>query len=89
MEDREMEEEMVVEEREQVAPPTKVEKSPYNMLKESKVSVEEIVAKLLSIKRENKPKLKLKELLTQTFLHFVTLRQVNIHSLLDFSVFHF
>ncbi|GKU87446.1 hypothetical protein SLEP1_g1841 [Rubroshorea leprosula] len=37
MEDREMEEEIVVEEREQVAPPTKVEKSPYNMLKESKV----------------------------------------------------
>ncbi|GKV04625.1 hypothetical protein SLEP1_g16766 [Rubroshorea leprosula] len=83
MEDGEMEEEMVEEEREQVAPPTKVEKSPHDMLKESKASVEEIVAKILSIKRENKPKSELRELLTQTFLHFVTLRQANRTILLE------
>ncbi|GLT46961.1 hypothetical protein SLA2020_206860 [Shorea laevis] len=83
MEDGEMEEEMVVEERKQVTPPTKVEKSPYDMLKESKASVEEIVAKILFIKRENKPKSELRELLTQTFLHFVTLHQVNRTILLE------
>ncbi|GKV10237.1 hypothetical protein SLEP1_g21632 [Rubroshorea leprosula] len=84
MEDGEIEEEgMVVEERKQVAPPPKMEKSPYGMLKESKTSVEEIVAKILAIKKENKPKSELRELVTQTFLHFVTLRQANRTILLE------
>ena len=87
MEDGEIEEGMVVEENSQLpAPPRKPEKSPYDMLKESKASVEEIVAKILSIKKENKPKPELREHLTQMFLQFVTLRQVISLSL---SLLHF
>ena len=77
MEDREIEEGMVVEESSQLpAPPRKPENSPHDMLKESKASVEEIVANILFIKKENKPKSELREHVTQMFLHFVTLRQV-------------
>ncbi|XP_022768756.1 THO complex subunit 5B-like [Durio zibethinus] len=82
MEDGEIEEGMVVEES-SPAPPRKPEKSPYDMLKESKASVEEIVTKILSIKNENKPKSQLREQVTQMFLHFVTLRQANRIILLE------
>ena len=44
-------------------------------------SAEDIVAQMLSIKREGKPKSELRELVTQMFLNFVTLRQVHIFSL--------
>lgn len=54
----------------------RVEKSPYDMLKESKTCVEEIVAKMLSLKRDDDAKPELRELVTQMFLHFVSLRQV-------------
>ncbi|XVF36286.1 hypothetical protein REPUB_Repub19eG0045000 [Reevesia pubescens] len=82
MEDGEIDEGMVVEESSQSpAPSRKPEKSPYDMLKKSKASVEEIVAKSLSIKNENKPKSELREHVTQMFLHLVTLRQAN-HSIL-------
>ncbi|XWS14706.1 hypothetical protein CRYUN_Cryun35bG0032100 [Craigia yunnanensis] len=84
MEDGEIEEGMVVEESFHLpAPPHKPEKPPYDMLKENKASVEEIVAKILSIKKENKPKSELREHVTQMFLHFVTLRQANRSILLD------
>ncbi|GFY86857.1 THO complex, subunit 5s [Actinidia rufa] len=39
-------------------------------------SAEDIVAQMLSIKREGKPKSELRELVTHMFLNFVTLRQV-------------
>lgn len=55
----------------------RVEKSPYDMLKESKTCVEEIVAKMLSLKRDDDAKPELRELVTQMFLHFVSLRQAN------------
>ncbi|OMO78927.1 THO complex, subunit 5 [Corchorus capsularis] len=84
MEDGEIEEEMAVEENSKLpAAPRKPEKSPYDMLKESKASVEEIVAKMLSIKTENKPKSELREYVTEMFLHFVTLRQANRTILLE------
>ncbi|KAK7321689.1 hypothetical protein VNO77_32556 [Canavalia gladiata] len=61
--------------------------SPHEMLRHTKTSIENIVAEILSIKNQSKPKplltLRLRELLTQTFLHFVTLRQANRSILLD------
>lgn len=82
MEDDEIEEGMVIEDDEQVAPPPpKIEKSAYDMLRDSKASVEKIVAKMLAMKKEGKPKSELKEILTQMFLNFVNLRQVALLSL--------
>ncbi|CAN0873001.1 THO complex subunit 5B [Linum grandiflorum] len=52
-------------------------KSAYDLLRDSKTSVEEIVSQIVSIKKDGKDKSQLRELITQTFLHFVTLRQVN------------
>lgn len=52
--------------------------SPYQMLQNSKASIENIVAEMLSIKREGKSKSHLPQLVTQMFLHFITLRQVPI-----------
>lgn len=62
----------------------KLEESPYEMLQNSKASVEKIVAEMLSLKREGKPKSQLRELVTQMFLNFVTLRQVPILFVLFF-----
>ncbi|CAN8270712.1 unnamed protein product [Cochlearia groenlandica] len=54
-------------------------KSPLDLLRESKTSVEEIISKMLSVKNEsnhnNKPQIR--ELLTQMFINFVNLRQAN------------
>ncbi|KAE8715489.1 THO complex subunit 5B [Hibiscus syriacus] len=84
MEDGEIQEEMVVDVRSQSpAPPPKPEKSPNDMLKETKASVEEVVAKILSAKKENKPKSELREQVTQMLLNFVNLRQVNRNILLE------
>ncbi|CAN6721587.1 unnamed protein product [Malus baccata var. baccata] len=79
MEDDETEEGMLVEEdAASPPPPKKPEKSPpYEMLQESKSSVEDIVAKMIAIKKEAKPKSELRELVTQMFLNFVILRQAN------------
>ncbi|GAB4852176.1 THO complex subunit 5B, variant 2 [Ancistrocladus abbreviatus] len=69
-----------------LAPPKQqknMEKSPFDMLKESKTSVEEIVAKLLSTKKEKKLKSELRELVTQMFLNFVSLRQANRSILIE------
>lgn len=81
MEDGEVEEGMLIEDddaQSEVEP--REQKSPYELLQESKASVQDIVAKMLSIKKEAKSKSKsksdLRELVTQMFLHFVTLRQV-------------
>ncbi|KAL3734840.1 hypothetical protein ACJRO7_024077 [Eucalyptus globulus] len=61
----------------------KAEKSPHDMLRESKGSVEEIAAQILSIKKQGLPRSQLRELATQMFLHFVTLRQANRSILLE------
>jgi len=56
------------------------EEYPHELLRNTKASIENIVAEILALKNQDKPKpqltLRLRELLTQTFLHFVTLRQV-------------
>ncbi|XP_062076871.1 THO complex subunit 5B [Humulus lupulus] len=83
MEDGEVEEGMLVEEDVHTEAERKVEKSPYELLQESKASVEDIITKMLSIKKEGKPKPELKELVTQMFIHFVTLRQANRSILLQ------
>ena len=65
----------------ELEPQRKIERSAYDMLQQSRASAEDIVAQMLSIKREGKPKSELRELVTQMFLNFVTLRQVHIFSL--------
>ncbi|KAL9235875.1 hypothetical protein vseg_010607 [Gypsophila vaccaria] len=52
-------------------------KDPQEMLQSSRVAVEDIVAKMLSLKKDGNPKPQLRELVTQMFLHFVSLRQAN------------
>lgn len=78
MEDGEIVEGVAMEEDAQLSIQSKNGKSPYETLRETKASVEEIVAQILSIKKDNKPKSELRELVTQMFLNFVTLRQVSI-----------
>ncbi|KAL0432504.1 UNVERIFIED_CONTAM: THO complex subunitB [Sesamum latifolium] len=55
----------------------------YDMLRRCKASAEEIVAKMLAIKKEAEPKSELREVVTQILLNFVTLRQVNRSILLE------
>lgn len=76
--DEEIEEGMLIEDEPEPLPSDSDtgKMSPYEMLRESKSSVEEIVTKMLSIKKHGEPKTQLRELVTQMFLHFVTLRQV-------------
>lgn len=79
MEDGEIDEgAMVVDEEGAPSAPQqpKTEKSAHELLRESKASVEDVVAKMLSVKKEGHPKSLLRELVTQMFLHFITLRQV-------------
>ena len=85
MEDGEIDEGAMVVDEEGAAPAPqqhKTEKSAHEMLQESKTSVEDIVAKMLSVKKDGHPKSLLRELVTQMFLHFVTLRQVPSFTLL-------
>ncbi|KAL2346411.1 hypothetical protein Fmac_000411 [Flemingia macrophylla] len=85
MEDGEIEEGPMggAEEEEQSSEPRKSEESPYQILRSSKTSVESIVADILSIKKEAKPKQLVRDLVTQMFLHFITLRQANRNILLE------
>ena len=80
MEDGEVEEGMLIEEDDEAQTETepRVQKSPHELLRETKASVEEIVAQMLAIKRESRPKAQLRELATQMFIHFVNLRQVRV-----------
>lgn len=86
MEDGEIEEGMVTADEyptseaamETVATPREPVKSPLELLRESKTSVEEIVGRMLSIKKEGNNKSEIRELLTQMFLNFVNLRQVSL-----------
>lgn len=68
-----------------MAPGPKIEESAYDTLLQCKASMDEIVAKMLSIKKEAQPKSQLRELVTQMFLHFVVLRQVSPSPLHSFS----
>ncbi|KAL1198679.1 THO complex subunit 5B [Cardamine amara subsp. amara] len=85
MEDGEIEEGMITADEfptsevttETIPQPREPAKSPLELLRESKTSVEEIVAKMLSIKKEGNNKSEIRELLTQMFLNFVNLRQAN------------
>ncbi|KAK9271227.1 hypothetical protein L1049_026817 [Liquidambar formosana] len=83
--DDEIEEGMVVDDAPSPPepPPPKTEKSPYQVLQQSCSSVEDIVAEMLSVKKDSKPKSELRELLTQMFLNFVLLRQANRSILLE------
>ncbi|XP_065881136.1 THO complex subunit 5B-like [Euphorbia lathyris] len=83
MEDGEIVEAVAMEEEAQLPMQSKNGKSPYEMLRESKTSVEEIAAQILSIKKDNKPKSELRELVAQMFLNFVNLRQANRSILLE------
>ncbi|KAF8410071.1 hypothetical protein HHK36_002593 [Tetracentron sinense] len=56
-------------------PQHKIEKTAYELLEESRISMEEIVAKMLFIKKEGRSKAELRDPITQMFLHFVNLRQ--------------
>ncbi|CAN7027420.1 unnamed protein product [Brassica rapa subsp. trilocularis] len=80
MEDGEIEEGMVTADEYPTseAPRREPVKSALELLRESKTSVEEIVGRMLSIKREEgNNKSEIRELLTQMFLNFVNLRQAN------------
>jgi THO complex subunit 5 len=59
------------------------EESPYETLHNSKSSIETIISDILSIKKEAKPKQLLRDLVTQMFLHFITLRQANRSILIE------
>ncbi|CAN4122668.1 unnamed protein product [Withania somnifera] len=67
----------------EILPEHKPEKSPYEVLYQSKASVEEIVSKMLSLKKDNTPKSEIRELVTQNFVNFVSLRQANRSILLE------
>jgi THO complex subunit 5 len=59
------------------------EKSPLELLQQTKASVEAIIAKMLSIKQQGTPKSENRELLTQMFLNFINLRQANRSILIE------
>lgn len=67
----------------EILPEHTPEKSPYEVLQESKASVMEIVSKMLSMKKESTPKSEIRELVTQIFINFVSLRQANRSILLE------
>ncbi|XP_055833705.1 THO complex subunit 5A-like [Solanum dulcamara] len=67
----------------EILPEHKPEKSPYEVLQQSKASVEEIVSKMLYMKKESTPKSEIRELVTQIFINFVSLRQANRSILLE------
>ncbi|CAH9111176.1 unnamed protein product [Cuscuta epithymum] len=67
----------------EILPDRKPEKSPYEILCQSKASVEEIVSSMLSIKKNGESESEFRELITQMLLNFVTLRQANRAILLE------
>ncbi|XP_061344717.1 THO complex subunit 5B isoform X2 [Gastrolobium bilobum] len=78
-EEEEVDVQVVNDDKDELGFPLSDEESPYELLQNTKVSVENIIAEILSIKnqRKTKPFLRMRELVTQMFLHLVTLRQVN------------
>ncbi|KAI9118210.1 hypothetical protein K1719_010542 [Acacia pycnantha] len=61
----------------------RLEESPYEILQNCKASADNIVAEMLSVKKEGMPKSQLRELVTQMFLNFITLRQADRSILLE------
>ncbi|KAJ4962971.1 hypothetical protein NE237_022910 [Protea cynaroides] len=64
-------------------PARKMEITAYELLEKSRTSMDEIVAKMLLMKKEGRPKAELRELITQMSLHFINLRQINRSILLE------
>ena len=62
----------------EILPERKIDYSVYDHLQTSKSSIESIIAKMLSIKKDGLSKSQLGELVTQMSLHFVSLRQVSL-----------
>ncbi|XP_028785982.1 THO complex subunit 5B [Neltuma alba] len=60
-----------------------LEESPFEVLQNCKTSAENIVAEMLSVKKDGEPKSQLRELVTQMFLNLITLRQANRTILLE------
>uniref|UniRef100_A0A1D1XZS6 THO complex subunit 5 n=2 Tax=Anthurium amnicola TaxID=1678845 RepID=A0A1D1XZS6_9ARAE len=58
-------------------------RTPHDVLEESRAAMEELAAKMLFVKKEGRPKSELRELITQMSLIFITLRQVNRSILLE------
>lgn len=50
----------------------------FKVLENTRKEVEEIVSKMMQIKKESKSKSQLRELITQASLNFLTLRQAHI-----------
>ncbi|KAJ8541104.1 hypothetical protein K7X08_001920 [Anisodus acutangulus] len=67
----------------EILPEHKPEKSQYEVLQQSKASVEEIISKMLFMKKDGTPKSEIRELVTQIFINFVSLRQANRSILLE------
>lgn len=61
----------------EILPERKIDYSVYDNLQNSKTSIESIIAKMLSIKKDGLSKSQLAELVTQMSLNFVSLRQAN------------
>uniref|UniRef100_A0A7N0TQ76 THO complex subunit 5 n=1 Tax=Kalanchoe fedtschenkoi TaxID=63787 RepID=A0A7N0TQ76_KALFE len=84
--DDEIEEGMVVDDDDSTPPVPSEAKAgtfPYEILKQRKASAEEIVAKMLEVKKRGGSKSELRELIAQMFLNFVSLRQANRSILLE------
>ncbi|KAJ4817616.1 THO complex subunit 5 [Rhynchospora pubera] len=63
-----------------IPPPSKTNPkpgNPYSLLEETRTAMEEIAARMLSAKKEGRPKSELRELINQMSLLFISLRQVN------------
>lgn len=54
------------------------DRTAFQVLENTRKEVEEIVSKMVQIKKENKSKSQLRELITQASLNFLTLRQAQI-----------
>jgi THO complex subunit 5 len=51
--------------------------NPYSLLEETRTAMEEIASRMLSAKKDGRPKSELRELVTQMSLLFISLRQVS------------
>jgi THO complex subunit 5 len=67
----------------EILPEFKVDLLAYDKLQQSRISVEEIVTRMLSIKKNGHSSSQIREQVTQMFLNFVSLRQANRSILLD------
>jgi THO complex subunit 5 len=52
-------------------------RNPYSLLEATRTAMEEIAARMLSAKKEGRPKSELRELITRMSLLFISLRKVS------------